>query len=225
MKVPDKVWIVSEVYYPDEQGGGHFMTKLAEGLAQTCNVYVICGFAHRYSDQHDLPKSEIHNNVHIERCHSTKYDKKRLLLRLINFVTISISIFIKSLSNIRNGNLVVVVTTPPSLPFVIAIACKIVRAQCILRIEDIYPEASIATGIIGSHSIVGHFLSFLNKCLYNRVDHITVLGRDMARLVIEKLRRNSREKCVTIIPNWADLDLITPGIKGSNPLILKQAYL
>jgi glycosyltransferase involved in cell wall biosynthesis len=219
MQVHNKVWIISEVYYPDEQGGGHFMTKLAEGLAHIYNVHVICGFSRSDNYQPILLKNEMHNNVHIERCYSTKFDKKRLLLRLINFVTISISIFIKSLSNISNGDLVIVVTTPPSLPFVIAIACKIVRAKCILRIEDIYPETLIATGITGSHSIVARFLSFLNKWLYNSVDHITVLGRDMERLVIEKLGRNLRENYVTIIPNWADLDLITPGIKSSNPLI------
>jgi glycosyltransferase involved in cell wall biosynthesis len=219
MQVHKKVWIISEVYYPDEQGGGHFMTKLAEGLAHIYSVHVICGFSRSDNDQPGLLKNEMHNNVHIERCYSTKFDKKRLLLRLINFVTVSISIFIKSLSNISNGDLVIVVTTPPSLPFVIAIVCKLVRAKCILRIEDIYPETLIATGITGSHSIVARFLSFLNKWLYNSVDQITVLGRDMERLVIEKLGRNSRENYVTIIPNWADLDLITPGIKSSSPLI------
>lgn len=219
MKVPDKVWIISEVYYPDEQGGGHFMTKLAEGLARTYNVYVICGFPHRDSDQYGLPKSEIHNNVHIERCFSTKFDKKRLLLRLINFITITMSIFITSLSKIRKQDLAIVVTTPPSLPFVLAIACKLVHAKCILRIEDVYPETLIAAGITGSKSILARLLSIANMWLYNSVDHITVLGRDMKKLVTEKLGRNLGDNYLTIIPNWADLDLITPEIKNYNSLI------
>jgi colanic acid biosynthesis glycosyl transferase WcaI len=216
---PDKVWVISEVYYPDEQGGGHFMTKLAEGLARRYNVSVICGFPHYVSNQHSLPKREIHNNVNIERCFSTKFNKKLLSLRLINFITISISIFFKSLLRISKQDLVIVVTTPPSLPFVIAVACKLVQAKCILRIEDIYPETLIATGITESKSILARLMSSLNCWLYRGVDHITVLGRDMKQLVERKLDHNLKVDQITIVPNWTDLDLVAPMHKINNSLI------
>ena len=219
MKAPDKVWVVSEVYYPDEQGGGHFMTKLAEGLAHIYDVYAICGFPPHVRGQRSLPKREIHNSVHIERCFSTKYDKKLLSLRLINFITISISIFFKLLSKISKGDLVIVVTTPPSLPFVIAFTCKLVRAKCVLRIEDIYPETLIATGIAESKSILVRLMSCFNCWLYGSVDHIAVLGRDMKQLVERKLDHNLKVDRITIIPNWADTDLVAPMPKHNNSLI------
>ncbi len=195
------------------------MTKLAEGLAQIYNVHVICGYPHRDRDHDCLPKKEIHNNVHIERCFSTKFDKKILLLRLINFFTISMSIFIKALLKIRKQDLVIVATAPPSLPFVIAIACKLVQAKCILRIEDIYPETLIATGITESRSILARLMSFLNRWLYRSVDHITVLGRDMKQLVETKSYRDLNFNHVTTITNWADLDLVAPMPKNNNTLI------
>lgn len=219
MKAPDKVWVISEVYYPDEQGGGHFMTKLAEGLARSYRVHVICGYPQRSGDQRDLPKRETHNGVQIERCRSTNFDKKRLSLRLVNFITISLSIFFRSLSKISRNDLVIVVTTPPSLPFVIFIACKLTRAKCILRIEDIYPETLIATGITGPKSMLARLMTFLNRWLYGSVDHITVLGRDMKQLVQHKIDHVSKTDKITIVPNWTDLDLVAPMSRDDNPLI------
>ncbi len=67
MEAPDKIWVISEVYYPDEQGGGHFMTKLAEGLARTYRVHVICGFPYYTRKDQDIPRSEERNRVRIER--------------------------------------------------------------------------------------------------------------------------------------------------------------
>ena len=38
------VWVIQEVYYPDEVAGAYFMTKLAEGLSVYYNVNVLCGY-------------------------------------------------------------------------------------------------------------------------------------------------------------------------------------
>ncbi len=39
----EKIVIVSDYYYPDEISTGHFMTGIAEGLAQHFPVEIICG--------------------------------------------------------------------------------------------------------------------------------------------------------------------------------------
>lgn len=195
------------------------MTKLAEGLAGTYNVHVICGYPYRFIGDGNIPGSESHNNVQIERCSSTRFGKKRLSLRLINFITISLSIFFKSLSKISRGDLVIVVTTPPSLPFFIFVACKLVGAKCILRIEDIYPETLTATGVVGQKSALARLMTFFNRWLYRRVDHITVLGRDMKQLVEERINNSSKEDKITIVPNWTDLDLVTPIPRDKNRLM------
>ena len=88
---------------------------------------------------------------------------------------------------IRKNDVVIVVTTPPLLPFVILIACQIRRAKCILRIEDVYPETLIATNTLSENNIIVHILWFMNKILYRTNDRITVLGRDMEKLVRKKL--------------------------------------
>ena len=165
-KVDKKVWVISEVYFPDEAGGAYFMSKLAEGLGQYYSVNVLCGYPPVYTAPGTtVPKREIRNGVNVERCCATRFDKNIIVLRLFNLLTISISIFVKALLGIRKQDIVLVVTTPPLLPFLVSLACHLRCAKCILRIEDVYPETLIATGLLGQRNMVTRVLLFMNKIL------------------------------------------------------------
>ena len=212
-----KVWVISEVYSPDEAGGAYFMSALAEGLGQYYSVNVLCGYPVYTARGTNVPKREIVNGVKVERCYATRFDKNIIVLRLFNLLTVSISIFVKALLGIRKQDIVLVVTTPPLLPFLVSLACHLRRAKCILRIEDVYPETLIATGLLGQRNIVARVFLFMNKILFRSFDRITVLGRDMDQLVKNKLGRSNKH--VTIIPNWADVDLVEPASKANNVLL------
>lgn len=209
--------MISEVYFPDEAGGAYFMSKLAEGLGQYYSVNVLCGDPVYTARGTTVPKREIRNEVDVERCYATMFDKNVIVLRLFNLLTVSISIFLKALQRIRKQDIVLVVTTPPLLPFLVLLACHLRRVKCILRIEDVYPETLIATGLLGQRNMVTRALSFMNKILFRNFDRITVLGRDMDYLVKNKL--GCWNKHVTIIPNWADTDLVKPTLKANNVLL------
>lgn len=209
--------MISEVYFPDEAGGAYFMSKLAEGLGQYYSVNVLCGDPVYTARGTTVPKREIRNEVNVERCYATRFDKNVIVLRLFNLLTVSISIFLKALQRIRKQDIVLVVTTPPLLPFLVLLACHLRRVKCILRIEDVYPETLIATGLLGQRNMVTRALSFMNKILFRNFDRITVLGRDMDYLVKNKL--GCWNKHVTIIPNWADTDLVKPTLKANNVLL------
>jgi colanic acid biosynthesis glycosyl transferase WcaI len=142
-----------------------------------------------------------------------------LTFRLVNLFTISVSLFFKALGSIRRGDLVFVVTNPPTLPFVAFLACKLKGARLILRIEDVYPDAMIAAGMVRPGSVIVRLLNFMHRALYRNVDRVIVLGRDMLRLVQKKLQRDSGH--ITIITNWADCDEITPLGRSENPLLQK----
>ena len=212
-----RIWVISEVYYPDEAGGAHFMTQLAEGLTQFFDVSVLCGYP-SYTHRGDaLPVKSIRNKVMLERCYGTFFNRKIFIFRLINILTISVSIFFKTLYKIRRQDIVIVVTTPPLLPFVVLVACILRRTKCILRIDDVYPEALIAAGIINQQSKAASFLSWMNRLLYSNVDRIVVLGRDMKHLIVKKLKK-CHDKTI-IIQNWADLDVVFPAPKSENFLL------
>ena len=217
-----KLWVISEVYSPDEAGGAYFMSKLAGGLGQYYSVNVLCGYPVYTACGTAVPKRETLNGVKVERCYETKFDKNIIILRLFNLLTVSISIFVKALFGIRKQDIVLVVTTPPLLPFLVSFACHLRHAKCILHIDDVYPEILIATGLLGQRNIVARAFSFMNKILYRSFERIVVLGRDMDQLVKNKLGRSNKH--VTIIPHWADVDSVKPAPKANN-VLLKETGL
>ena len=218
-KLKKRVWIISELYYPEETSTGYFLTKIAEGLAGRYNVNVLCSQP-TYSSRGELaPSNETNNGVNIHRCFSTTFNKDVLLLRLINMMTITFSIFVNCLHRFRSGDCVVVVTNPPLLPFPVLVASLLRRSKCCLLIHDVYPEVLKASGITRDNSLAMRSIGWLTQCLYRLVAHIIVLGRDMDALVKERLDTVNQRMC--IIPNWADIDFIMPCNRRDNPLINK----
>jgi colanic acid biosynthesis glycosyl transferase WcaI len=212
-----KLWVISEVYSPDEAGGAYFISKLAEALGHYNCVNVLCGYPVYTARGSAVPKREILNGVKVQRCYATRFDKNIIILRVLNLLTVAISIFIKTLYGIRKHDIVLVVTTPPLLPFLVSFACHLRRAKCILRSDDVYPETLIATGLLGQRNIIARVFLFMNKILYRSFERIVVVGRDMEQVVKNKLGRSNKH--VTVIPNWADVDLVKPSPKANNVLL------
>ncbi len=201
-----RVYVVSELYYPEETSTGYFLTRIAEGLAQEHPVNVLCSQPTYSARGIRSPDREHRNGVDIQRCRGTTLNKDRLTPRLVNVVTISLSIFLHALSRFRPHDVVLVVTNPPALPFLVSLACWLRRATCLLLIHDVYPEVLVATGMLPSHSLGVRLISWFTTRLYRRVDRIIVLGRDMRDLVARKLGLDPEK--IVIIPNWADVDEI-----------------
>ncbi len=93
------------------------------------------------------------------------------------------SMFFKSLVKFKRGEDVLVVSAPPTLPFVTAAAAKIRRAEYILIIQDKYPETLVAVGKLKKNSVFTKILNNLNVKLYRGAKKIIVVGRDMGELV------------------------------------------
>ena len=218
MKAIGKLWLISEVYYPEEIGTAYYMTGLAEGLTSSYHcVNVLCSQPTYSARGVLMPWEEVHHGVHIERCPATVFNKDILVLRLVNMLTVSWAIFFACLLKIQKTDVILVVTNPPLLPFVVATACHLRGARCILRVDDVYPETLIATGLADPASPVVRVLARLTKLLYRRVDQIIVIGRDMERLAREKLGVTTKQ--ISVIPNWADVALVNPVPKTDNALL------
>lgn len=197
------VWIISELYYPEETSTGYVATELAEGLADAHRVEVLCGQP-TYSARGTRARwIEERNGVTIRRCAGCTFNKDHLPLRLLNMVTLSASMWFQMWRRIRRGDVVLVFTNPPVLPFLVAAVCKLRRTPSVLVIHDVYPEALTAAGLLSKDGTAAALVDRLNRWLYSSVDRVTVLGRDMRRLVLRKLGVADDPR-VSIIPNWAD---------------------
>ena len=215
--MPDRIWVVSELYYPEQSATGYFLTNIAEGLALHHPVNVICGQPTYSARGTRAPFRQEYHGVDIFRGWSTTFDKDILFGRVMNLVTLTVSVFLIALRHFRAGDRVLVVTNPPSLPFLVSLACALRRAHCILLIHDVYPDVLVATSMWRRNSPPIRFLDWLNVRLYQSMEWIIVLGRDMRRLVLKKLAHNHNR--ISIIPNWGDVDKVVPLQKKDTRLI------
>jgi colanic acid biosynthesis glycosyl transferase WcaI len=218
-----KVWIVSELYYPEETSTGYIVTRIAEGLSPYYPTHALCSQPTYSARGISAPVREVCNGVVIRRCRATTLNKDVLLFRLVNLLTISLSMFFHAVGSFGKGDVVLVATNPPTLPFFIAVACRIRGAKCVLLVQDVYPESLVAAGLLDGRSFSVSFLNRLNLVLYGAMERISVVGRDMDALVRKKLVDGTSANIV-IIRNWADADQIIPSPRERNEL-LKQLGL
>jgi glycosyltransferase involved in cell wall biosynthesis len=216
--------MISELYYPEETSTGHVLTKIAEGLVDRYAVYALCSQPTYSSRGRRAPARETRNGVDIERVWGLTLNKDVLWQRLLNAVTFSTSIFVRALRRLKRGDVVLVVTTPPFLPFVMVTACKIRGAACVLIVHDVYPDVLIAAGMARSNAWSVRVVRAVTGWLYRTVDRVVVLGRDMETLVARKLDSNHSGKLV-VIPNWGDVDTVKPAPKDASPTAQKLGLL
>lgn len=211
------LWVVTELYYPEETSTGYYLTRIAEGLTDDFDVKVLCGQPNYSARGVRAPKREIHKKVEIFRSFGTTLDKNVIFYRLINMLTLSLSIFWNALFQFKKGNRVLVVTTPPSLPFITAFASLLRGTDYILLIHDNYPEILIAAEKTASDSVFVKTLNFFNRWLYKYASKIIVVGRDMEKLIERKTE--GLDIPIKTIPNWAELESVEPADRKTNALL------
>ncbi len=212
-----RLWVVTEVYYPEVISTGYYLTSIAEGLQQDFEVSVLCGQPNYAARGTVAPKREARNGVEIFRASSTTLDKNIIFFRLINMLTLGLSMFIKSIRHFRQGDRILVVTAPPSLPFTTALAALIKGSSYSLLLHDSYPEILIAAGKLKEDSLIAVVMNFCNRWLFKNTSKVIVVGRDMNELVSRKTE--GLDLSIATIPNWADLETIHPTARKENLLL------
>lgn len=212
-----RLWILTEVYYPEEISTGYYLTSIAEGLAEDFDVKVLCGQPKHMSRGVTAPKIEIRNGVEIYRASATTLDKNVVIYRLFNMFTIGVAMFYNALKRFRKGDKVLVVTAPPTMPVTTAFAALIRGASYTVLIQDSYPEILIAVGSLKKGSLTVGVINLFNRWVFKYASKIIVMGRDMNELFKQKTA--GLDIPIVTIPNWADLETIHSTPRESNPLL------
>jgi colanic acid biosynthesis glycosyl transferase WcaI len=215
-KERSRVWVVSELYYPEETSTGHFLTHIAQELARRYDVAALTVRPTYSARNVRVPRRERVGGVDVIRCRSTRFHKDRLLGRLANLVTVTASFFVTALFRFRRGDVALFVTNPPTVPFAIFVASRLRGVTPLLLIHDVYPQILVATGMIRHGSVVERIMLRLNRALYTGVARLITIGRDMTRVVAAVTGGAAR---VVMIPNWGDVEAIRPAPRDRNPIL------
>lgn len=115
--------------------------------------------------------------------------------------------------------LVVSLTDPPLLVLVGYLVARIKSSRHIHWCQDLYPDLFPVVGLPLPDFIM-NILTRLSTAALRRCDRIVVIGRCMARVMVQ---RGIDAKKIAVIPNWPDSELITvppePGAPHRKPAL------
>lgn len=205
MDTPARLIIATQFYPPDATTTAVYVGKIAESLASDRKVVVISATpSSRAAGQPGKPE--------IVELKSWNPRRSAIVQRAAAVCLLATQMFFSILRRARSKDIVFCVTTPFTLPYTVLLAARLRRARTMLLIYDLYPEALEAAGMVRSNSLAVRLIRFANTLLFQRLDAIIVIGRDVPPLI--KKYRGVVAGQLQFIPNWA---LIPIGYRKTDP--------
>lgn len=214
-----RLWMVSEVFYPEEVATGYIMTEIALALSKQKEVHVICGpeTYERKKDNIDYSKVK---DLKLHRINSFNLNKNKLHTRLLRFIGIAMGMFFKGLWQIKKEDKVFIVTNPAPLIPLYALLKWLKGFELIILVHDVFPENMVTGKMIKPSNPLYKLLKRIFDKSYKKADTLAVLGRDMQDVMVQKTGLPLSR--IPITPNWADLEHVSEQPFEANPIIEKH---
>jgi glycosyltransferase involved in cell wall biosynthesis len=201
-----RVVFVNRYYYPDESATAQLLTDLAIGLsAGGIEVHIVCSRQLYENPIARLAAREDARGVVIHRVWTTRFGRRRLLGRALDYTSFYITSAAALIRLLRRTDIVVAKTDPPLISIVAAAAARLKGAFLINWLQDIFPEVASQLGVMPLPAILGRFLRTLRDTSLRVAKANVVLGSRMLEYL--GTRGVPKSKC-KIIENSADPDLI-----------------
>jgi colanic acid biosynthesis glycosyl transferase WcaI len=214
-----RILIYSYNYHPEPIGIAPLMTELAEGLVkrghQVRVVTAMPNYPERQIYQEYRGKfyvTEEKNGVHIQRSFVWIRPQPNLLDRILLDGSFVVTSFVPAIMVEKPD---VIILTSPSLPVCVPAALLgwLKRCPVILNLQDIIPEAAIHVGLLKNKLLIKLFTA-LEKFAYSSATKISVIADGFVENLLSKGVEASK---IVQIPNWVDVDFISPLPKEDNP--------
>ena len=206
MKVKDrKIWVVSELFYPESISTGYIMSEIAKSLSAEFKIEVISGsfFYEKKDECYDI--SELPFSVN--RIKEIKYNKNNIISRLIGNLKISWKMFLLMRKIIPSNSEVLMVSNPIFLVWLSSLVVNKKKWKIKLLVHDVFPENIGSAKEIGLFSrLLLPFLKHIFNFAFSKMNTLILLGRDM-KVVFSKKVKNVN---IQIIENWADTESVFP---------------
>jgi len=205
-----KIWIVTELFYPEETAVAYIFTRIAKHLSASYRIGVICG--PEFYDNNKIAFSDdvhISNDIEIYRTGSINLDKNSLVQRTIKIIVLSLRMGILMCKKISKGETVILATNPAPLLLFTRLIKYFKKFQLHILVHDVFPENAIAAKIFKTNkSITYKTIKFLFDNAYSHADHLIVIGRDMKEIISTKVNHFNKQPAISIVPNWSNPDKI-----------------
>jgi len=136
--------------------------------------------------------------------------KKNIFRRAAGFIGFTALVGLRGLFSGGVGKLHAVIAMSPPLTLGLTgrVIASVRRAPLIFNIQDVFPDAAIATGKISGPRLIG-FAKWLEKLSYRLSHAVVLLSQDMQANVADKVAAGTRAR-LHVIPNFVDTKVVTP---------------
>jgi glycosyltransferase involved in cell wall biosynthesis len=186
------------------------MTEIAQKLAQESRVMVITSSPNSASQSPPAP-----GEPEVIEIKSWWPGKSALVARSFAAVLFSLQVFFAVMKHARPEDVLLSVTTPFTLPYTVALAARLRKAASAVIIYDLYPDSLVMAGFLGASSFLTRWLRSANQRMFEWLDAIVIIGRDMRSKVLDYPKIAASK--VILIPNWATLPASYRELDRENP--------
>lgn len=206
------ILIMAQHYAPEAVSGAVLATELATDLARLGHrvSFVTC--------TPNYPEGRVYKGYKNRLCQVTESEGVRIVRtwsyispyktfwrRILNYGTFSATALYGGL---LVGKPDVITSYSPPLPLGLSawLLSRMWGIPWVLRVEDLYPDAAIAAGVLRQRAAISFFYA-IERLLYRKATHISLISEGFRRALLEK--GVSPDK-MSVMPVWADPDEVRP---------------
>jgi glycosyltransferase involved in cell wall biosynthesis len=214
-----RVLIISHFFYPEMMAIAKRMKELGEDLiAKGHEVTVLTGFPN-YPDGVIQPQYrgkffqiEHINGIKVIRAYVYASHNKIFGERLFNHTSFMISSVLEGLFPTGNPDVILAISPPLFTGVSASIFSKFKGIPFVFDVQDIYPDAAIALGMLSNQYII-HLAQWLEKGIYRNAERIAVISNGFKENL--KQKGISLER-IEVVPNWVDVNRFYPDIESKS---------
>ena len=210
-----KFIFVNRFAQPDISATSQILSNLATSLAEGVDVHLVVSRMRYDNPVEALPYLEHWDNVTIHRVWTSRFGRKHLVGRLLDYLTFYITAPLKAFQLSTKDTILVAMTDPPMISIPLAIVARLTGAKLVNWIQDLFPEVATALGMRLGGTLITSFLKSLRNRSLRAAHANVVIGGRMGKLVA----LNVQAVPVREIHNWSPSSDIQPLDRSSNPLV------
>ena len=205
----NSVLFINRVYPPDFAATGQLLAELATALATDgwC-VTVVCA-----RTTPGAPGEEVTNGVRVARVGGLPFTRESHWMRALSYLSLYPLLLWRVWRQQPRADVIVTMTDPPLQLVLGPVLRWLTGARIVHWAQDIYPELAEELGVVPA-GLVTRALRVVSTWGLKRYDRIVVVGRCMRTRLLE---RGIAAEAVSVIPNWADAELVRPVAPEENP--------
>jgi glycosyltransferase involved in cell wall biosynthesis len=196
-----RVLVLNQYYWPGVEATAHLLSELCEALADEFDMTVVTGMVAGAGAAGRSSRA----GVEIVRVGSTAYDRSRLSLRALNYLTY-LGLSLWEGLKVERPDVVLCMTDPPVIADLALVLARRFDAPLVVVSQDVFPEVAVALKRLDNPAVV-EVLRLATRLYLKRAERVVAIGDTMRERLEGKGAEHER---IVVIPNWVDTSDLEP---------------